>query len=110
MSTLTAIHSSAHHPLGILHRYSTLALLDEDNRGDDGNHQHDKYYNREYVSYSGRHSGNDAGKYDQRNAITDASFCNLFPEPHDESRPGGQGDNGHQSEPPPRIDDGSHSF
>ena len=44
-----------------------------------------------------RQANHDADKDDQRHAIADAAFADLFTEPHDERRAGGQGQHGHQA-------------
>ena len=40
----------------------------------------------------------DADENDQRHAVADAAFANLFAQPHDEGRTSGQGEDGHQAE------------
>ena len=51
-------------------------------------------------SCSGRHSCNDSGKNQKRNAIANPALGNLLTQPHEKSRPGGQGQHRHQPEPP----------
>ena len=49
-----------------------------------------------------RQSDDNAGKNDQRHAVTDAAIGDLLAEPHDESRSGRQRQHGHQDEPDTR--------
>src|SRR5262249_22865398 len=52
-----------------------------------------------------RQADDDADEDDQRHAVTDAAFGNLFAEPHDESRTGGQRENRHQNKAEARVED-----
>ena len=54
-----------------------------------------------------RQSHHDAGKNDQRHAVSDAAFGNLLTQPHDECGAGGERDHRQQDEPDPGIGDQS---
>ena len=110
---MSAHHSAPDHALGILHRDAALATLDENDESHHGNHQdHEKddvdgSEATPLVSDEGflvkvvdgaRQTDNDADEDDQRHAVANAAFANLFAQPHDESGTGGQGENGHQHE------------
>src|SRR5262249_48455172 len=47
-----------------------------------------------------RHTGDDAGEDDQRDAVADAALGDLLAEPHDEGGAGGEGDDGEEAEAP----------
>ena len=121
MGALAPVHLSADNSFGVLHRYSSLPLLYENDRRNDRNHQHQKDDHRENsdgpggqqpegISDGGGHPGNDSGKDDQGDPVADPALGNLLPQPHDEGRTGGEGDHRHEAEAPARIDYGTHSL
>ena len=51
------------------------------------------------------HPGYDSGKDDQGNPVADTPLRDLLPQPHDEGSARGQGNHGHQAEPPSWVQD-----
>src|ERR1700691_903568 len=114
---LSSHHAPPHHALGVLHRNAPLAALHQDN---EGYHRHHHDQNDDHLKGSPlarderipvdigdgvRQPHNDAGKDNERHAVADAAIADLFAQPHDERRAGGQRDDGHEDESPTRIVD-----
>src|SRR6185369_15761449 len=112
--TLSAHNFSSNHTLGILHGYSPFTSFDKDDERDDD------YHNCQQEEHSGNgqpapglignllpeilncawQADDDAGKDQQRHAVAKTAFGDLLTKPHDEGRPGGEGQHGHQAEAP----------
>src|SRR5208337_183264 len=117
VSGLAAHHFAADHTLGILHRNAALAALDKNDEPHYQNHDSDQQNHGrgskhapsvsanlvEQVGHPARQSYDDAGKDQQRHAVADAAFGDLFAQPHDERAPGGKRQHGHQDESDARI-------
>src|SRR6478752_1870995 len=73
-----AVDAATHHPLGVLHRDASLALLDEDDEGDDGEpHQDDADEDGPAGALldgpqRAREPGGDGGEDQDRHAVADA--------------------------------------
>src|SRR6266852_703854 len=114
---LPAHHLAAHHALGVLHRNAPLPAFHINDEGHHGNHQGQQGDQHEGGKWSPgpgfgqfvqvqdrtRQAHHDAYKYDERHAIADSAFADLFAEPHDERRAGGQRQDGHENEQGPRV-------
>src|SRR4030042_1872293 len=111
MGALPSIDPSSHNALGILNRKSSLASFNKDDHGYHQNHDdNDEQYtndihlsNAEEFIGAGNgigHSGHNPGEDDQGDAVTDASFCNLLTQPHDESGASSECDDSHYPKRP----------
>src|SRR5579872_2597583 len=107
---LPAHDAAADDALGVLHRDAALAALDENDEADHGQHQGDQDEQGQagegppllggrfgpQIVEAARQADHDAGKNDQGHAIAHTALADLFAEPHDEGRAGGEGQDGHQ--------------
>src|SRR5262249_49786491 len=109
--------------LGVLHSDFALGLGHGDNAGDhpkEKEHHDDGVEEVEFgvhASRAGEHvaetlgglgePGHDADADDERDAVADAAFRDLFAEPHQEQRAGGQHKHGLNAVPPQRL---AHRF
>src|SRR6202035_2132985 len=114
VGALAAVDLAAHDALGVLHRDAALRPLHVDDEGDDQKHEDEERHDLQQVEAAalqarGRvadrrdDADDDAGEDDQRDAIADAALADLLAQPHDEGRAGGQRDDGHHPEAPPRV-------
>src|SRR2546430_1333174 len=96
--------------LSVTDRYFSTPGFHENNKGNHGyqrHHQSDHAHRFERVpalntavdlfDTTGQ-ANHDAGKYQQRNAITNAAFGDLLTKPHHKNRSGGQRQNSRQQE------------
>ena len=117
MGGLSAHDAAAYYALGVLHRDAAFGSLYKDNEGDYHHHHHqhhdesedtplfgDKYVDVEIADRT-RYTDHNAGEDDQRHAVADTAFGNLFTQPHNESSTGGERQDGQQNEANTRIDD-----
>src|SRR5215470_829714 len=102
--------TTADHALGVLHRYSALALFDQDDEGHDGDHENKQQKDSDggenapglgarlfvQVDDGARQADDDADEDDERHTVADTTFADLLAEPHDERRTSGQSQHGHQ--------------
>ncbi len=111
MAGLRRVHALPLLTLRVIHRYASLAALDEHHeRGHTQNHQQQQQYHRttdlsgadqlKRAAEGARQSGHDAGENQQRDAVADTPFGDLLAEPHEERRPGGQRQHRHEPEGP----------
>ena len=111
-----AVHPAADDSLGVLNRDPPVPAFDEDDGGDHERHHDDQERQPDRSHLTGaklverdehrtRQPDDDPGEDDQRHAVADPAFRDLFPEPHDEGRAGRQCENGHQAESPARAVD-----
>src|ERR1019366_4050676 len=113
---LPAHHAAAHDALGVLHRNPALAALHQDDEGDHRNHhddQHDQGDGAPVVDGEnvlinvGDGVGqphHDSREDDERHAVADAALADLLTQPHDESRAGGQRNDGQENKTDARVD------
>src|SRR5699024_4134056 len=106
-----AIHLPAHHPLGVLHRQTTLGVGDEDDEDHNGQHADDDeegappgqhegalrgglheggLHAHPHGLDHGRHPGHDTGEEDDGDAVADAELGDLLTQPHDKGGTGGE--------------------
>ena len=115
VGALSAVHAPSDHAFGVLDRNAPLSLFDEDNDPHHGDHEHQQNQYHEdgdltggqqpkRIGHRGGQTNDDTGENNQRNAVADSPFGNLFAQPHDKGRTGGQGDDGHDAEFPPGMD------
>ena len=107
---LSAVHFTADHSLGVLHRNPALGIVHINDKDDDQEssdvHQHSDPPGKiaaddvaDRAGDAGREAGDDAGKEDHGDAVSDAVFRDLFAEPHDESGAGGEREDDHDGSP-----------
>ena len=112
---LTTINPIADHTLGVLDGDATLGGFHENDEPDDGEHQRDDNGDKDEREFPGldqldgvddscRHARNNTGEDNERYTITDTALRHLLTQPHDERRPGGQGQHRHQLELHSRIE------
>src|SRR5713101_6007346 len=103
--------------LRILHGNAALPAFHEDDESDNRDHQRDQKDQRQrckgppslrlglliQVHHRARQPDNDADEDDQRHAVADAAFADLFAEPHDERRTRRQREDGHQGKAKPWV-------
>ena len=105
----TAVGAASHHAAGVLHGDSPLGPLDEDDDPYHGDHEGDEEDHGQRAQLAGpevldrvengaRQAHHDAGKNDERDSVTNAPLRDLLAQPHDERRPGGEGEDGHEVE------------
>src|SRR5208337_4235216 len=89
---LPAHDLAADYAFGVLHRNTALAAFDEDDKRNHGDHQHYQQQHRRNgesapslglnfvpeVGYAAGQAHYDAGKDEQRHAVTDAAFGDLL--------------------------------
>src|ERR1700691_1378205 len=91
-------HTRAYHAFGVLHGYSSLTGLDEDDAGHDGEDDEGHHHLEGLVGAvpPGLHAAGDArqdrGEDHQRDAVADPALGDELAHPHDEDGAGGQGD------------------
>src|SRR6056297_1057647 len=106
-----AVHPTAHHPLGVLHRDTALSLLDEDHESDD--YEADENGDREgegsATSQDGgelrRNGGDDRGEDQHGHAVADSPLGDQLAEPHDHGSSRGHDDHHHQDDPHTLVGD-----
>ena len=95
--------------LGVVDGDPTLAALDEDH---EGRHQNDQRHDdqrrhrvhvavadqRAHAANGAGQTGHDAGEDDQRDAVAQTPFSDLFAQPHQEHRAGDQRNDRHEAE------------
>jgi hypothetical protein len=105
------------HALRILHGNAPLATLHVNDEADHHNHEDDQPNHQDRrdrapgsvlrffkkVFHAARQTNNDAGKDQQRHAVSNTPIGNLFAQPHNECAAGSQGQHGHQNEPDTRV-------
>ncbi|TMA54333.1 MAG: hypothetical protein E6J76_02150, partial [Deltaproteobacteria bacterium] len=100
----------------VLHGNAALGALHVDDRRHHADHDdrdEDRHQDRQFLppdELEGRgdgrgHGGDDPGEDDERDAVADAAFGDLFAQPHDERRAGGEGDDRHEAEVPAGLED-----
>ncbi len=119
MCGLSAHDATAYNALGVLHGNAALAALDVDYEAHDGHHDSDQYGNPQgrtrspgtrlnfqikLVDTAGQ-ADHDTRKNQERHAIANATFGNLFAQPHDECCTGCEREHGHDDEARAWIDD-----
>src|SRR5205823_4983668 len=110
VSGLSTHHSPPDHAFRILYRDAAFPAFDQHNEGDHRDH-HDQddqhlpdrplmefeHVQIDFLSGFGK-SDDDAGEDDQRHAVADSAFRDLFTQPHDECGAGGERDHRHDDE------------
>jgi hypothetical protein len=97
-----ARHTSADHALRVLDGDPPLALLDEDDAGDDREHQERQHHLEDLVVRvvpslkRARQARDDRGEDHQRDPVADSALRDQLAHPHDEDRPGSQGNHDQQ--------------
>src|SRR5579862_8606626 len=103
--------------LGILHRNAALTLFNEDDERDHRNHQYEQQNDSDgsedapslsaglfvKIDDGARQADYDADKDDERHAVADAAFADLFAQPHDERGSSGEGQHGNQRKSQARV-------
>ena len=112
MGGLTAHHFASHDALGVLHRNAPLGALHEDDERNHRDHHCNQNYHRNRgqrapglvarlvvdILDAARQPDHNAGKDQQRHAVSDAALGDLLAQPHDEGRAGGQRDDAQRNE------------
>src|SRR3954452_4328138 len=111
MSGLTAHHAATDNAFGVLHRYTALAALYQNDESDHRDHhrQNDNHlkciplmrYEGVLVNTEDRtwKTYDNTDKNDQRHAISDAPISDLLTQPHDECRAGCECEGRQEDEP-----------
>jgi hypothetical protein len=114
---LSTHHAAANHTLGVLHRDAALRTFHENDERHNRHHQRQKKQDGQRSKRAPRlglglfvkvknsvwQTHHNAHKDDQRHSVADAALADLFAQPHDEGRTGGQRKNREQDEADPRV-------
>ena len=115
MWDLARIDASALLAAGIVHGNPPLTPLHEDHKSGYPNDQQDEYQGDRRVHFtrvnqlegatnSCWQAGDDAGKDDHRDAVTDTALSDLLAKPHEEDGPRDQGDHSRKDEAETGVD------